>query len=122
MPTTHGFSSGAATYNNYVTIQQNIPTTNGDGQLVADWKQRFKVWARLITPRGSERIEHIQMRSEALIYLRVRSTHQSRLISAADHRVIWDLKILNIIACNDLDGMKVEVEMICKHLDQGPGT
>lgn len=114
---TPGRSAGR--YNVPAAIEQNQPTTNADGQLVANWVQVASDWFEVLSNGGKERWLYQEVRAEVLHIVRVKYSAQTAAIKPATYRINIGsgAQILNIDAAYDIDNRRIEIELQCTEVE-----
>ncbi len=103
----------AGTYDQRLSVCKNEPTTNPDGQKVANetvWIQR---WASVKPISGRERLLAQQTQADVTYLVRMRYDTQTRTITPKMHLKLRDGTVLNISRVFDVDMMRTEIECEC---------
>ena len=109
---------GAGALNKRVTFQRERQTADGAGGYSLAWQDYLTVWARYTPERGREVIQADRLASTAMALLVVRSSTDTRQLTAAD-RVLVDKVPHQIRAIANPDQQNRFLEMV---LEQGVAT
>ena len=105
----------AAKYNVYLVVERNFPSTNNDGQQVANWQRQFLTWAEITPHGGIEKKVFEQLRAQVTHLIRVRYDERTSLMQAIDWR--FNLgngrQIFNVESAVNKDMRNVEMEFGC---------
>jgi len=103
----------AGEYDQRVTIYQNQPTTNADGQEVEGEVEFLQRWAKVTPIAGQERFLAQQTQADITHRVRMRSDVQTRTITPAMWLKLLDGTRLDIKRAFDVDLRRVELELEC---------
>lgn len=103
----------AAEYNNRVTIQQNTPTTDTNGQLLDSWATYATRWARIDQVTGQEHFKNHRLKEDVSQVVMLRHDSLTKLITP-QMRIVWGSSILAILAAYDAETRQIEMHCLCK--------
>lgn len=99
--------------NTLVQVEENVPSTNADGQKVEAWVRRFELYAEVVPRTGREARRFDQLRAEVDFIVRMLFDDESRRIRPANWRVLVDGRELNIGGVYTLRERQSVIELHC---------
>lgn len=103
----------AGKFDRRMTIWQNVPTVNDDGQNVEVPTKIFERWGKILPVSGMEPIEALQQHADLTHKVRMRHDTQTATITAEMWLTKRNGDRLNIKAVRNVEEMDVEIEIDC---------
>lgn len=102
----------AGDYDQRIAIQERGTTTNGHGEVVPNWTDVAKVWAKIMPVRGREYFAAGQLQHDVDHVISFRYG----VAVTVEHRVLWlgrgtPFEIVSVI---EPSGAKADIELMCK--------
>ncbi len=105
--------SPAGEYDKRVTVWEDVPTANNDGQLVPVATEFIERWVKITPIAGTERFIAQQTKADITHRVRMRSDTQTRTITTKMWITMRGGTRLDIKRVFDVDVRKVELELEC---------